>query len=69
MDPAEQSELLLQVATFKRQYKANETNGVKRKANEAVVGRETGELGIREHDMLGRAISAAAIMWESHGIP
>ena len=52
MDPAEETELLLQISALEGQHEADEAEGVERKADEAVVGRETSQLGIREDNML-----------------
>ena len=52
MHPAEQTELLLQVPTFKGKHKAHETDQVERETDEAVVRCERRELGIGENNVL-----------------
>ena len=54
MDPAEQAELLLEIATLERQHEANKTDQVQREADETVVRCEGRQLCIGEHDMLQR---------------
>ena len=52
MDPAEQTKLLLEVATLKRQYEANKTDQVQREADKTVVCRKWCQLRVGEHHML-----------------
>lgn len=46
MDPTEETELLFEIAALERQHEADKAKDVQGEADETVVGRETGELGI-----------------------
>ena len=56
MDPAEQTELLLEVATLERQHEANKADQVQREADETVVRRERRQLGVGEYHMLRKGM-------------
>ena len=56
MHPAEQTELLLEVATFERQHESDESNEVQCEADEAVIRCERGQLGIGEHNVLPNVV-------------
>ena len=57
MYPAKQTELLLEIAALQRKHESNETDGIEREANEAMVCRKTRELCIREDNMLWNSVS------------
>lgn len=61
MDPAEQTELLLEVATLERQHEANKADQVQREADETVVRCEGRQLCIGEHDMLQRENTVSSV--------
>lgn len=52
MYPAEQTELLLEVALFQRHNEAHETDSVQREADNSVIGSEWKEVRICEDDVL-----------------
>lgn len=59
VDPAEETELLLEVALFQGHDEAHEADGVEGEADDAVVGGEEMELGVSEDDVLVKMVSDA----------
>lgn len=52
MYPAEQTELLLEVASLQRHNEAHETNDVQHEADHTMVSREWKELSVGKYNML-----------------
>lgn len=57
MDPAKETELLLQIPLLERHNKPDKANGVEREADDAMVGSKRHQLRVCEHDMLKRTVN------------